>query len=417
MNIKWRAASVGLLFAAGTSLVGCTTAADDSDADTAGSSTQSSTSASAAEETGPIVIGHTAGMTGFMSVFDGPVEQGMQMAIDDINADGGVLGRQLKLISNDNATDATKIQTAAKEIIEQGAQFVVPSCDYDIGGPAAREALAENVIAIGCAGGPEFGYDGVGANTYNTHTSSPYEGSVMAQWAHDQGYQRPFVIVDDTLEYSEVAADSFISEWESLGGSIVGQDTFQSGDQSAASQVANIVKADPDVIIIGSYPPGGAVVIQQIRSAGIDTDMMGLQAFDGTYWLDSIPDLSDFYIPAMASMWGDDPRAEINEFFQRIEDETGEPAASGFYPLSGYSSVQALATAITAAGTTETAAVEAALDTFTAEDLLVGPTTYTSTCHIPSARPTYFLRYTDGKPALVSDKGVTLDELPGGNPC
>ncbi|MTD12773.1 ABC transporter substrate-binding protein [Nakamurella sp. YIM 132087] len=437
-----RAARFGPLALAALLVTGCTTASEtstststaatsaaetsaESSATSAGSSEGSATSeASTSEATGsaaaptgdPIVIGHTAGMTGFMSVFDIPVEQGMQMAIDDINAAGGVLGRPLELVTNDNATDPTRIQTAAREIIEQGADFIVPSCDFDIGAPAAREALAANIVAIGCAGGPQFGYDGIGANTYNTHISSPAEGSVMATWAFEQGYTNPYVIVDDTLEYSQVAAESFITQWEALGGTIAGQDTFQSGDTSAASQVTGIQQAQPDLIVAGSYPPGGATLIQQIRSAGIETDMMGLQAFDGTYWLESIPNLSNFFIPATASMYGDDPRADINAFFERIETETGEPAASGFYPLSGYSSVQALATAIEEAGSTDTAAVEAALNSFTDEPLLIGSTTYTDTCHIPSARPQLVLEYTDGRPAVVA-QDVVVTEVPGGNPC
>ncbi|NMI01838.1 ABC transporter substrate-binding protein [Pseudonocardia acidicola] len=365
---------------------------------------------------GPIVIGHTAGMTGFMSVFDLPVEQGMKMAIEDINAKGGVLGRQLELITTNNESDPTKIQSAAQEVIEKGAQFVVPSCDYDIGGPAARTANDQNIIAIGCAGGPLFGYDGTGPMTYNLHQASPAEGSTMAQWAFSKGYRKPFVITDTGLEYSQVDGQYFTKKWRELGGGTAGEDTYQNGDQSAASQIADIQKSGADLVVIASYPPGGATLIRQIRAAGITLPMVGTQAFDGTYWLDAVPDLSNFYVPVTASMYGDDPITARNEFFQRVQQETGKPAASAFYPLTGYSSVQALARAIERAGTTDSKAVAAKLDTFTDEDLLLGPTTYTPTCHIPSFRPQLVIQYTAGKPAVVQ-KDVRLTDVPGGAPC
>ncbi|WP_256438590.1 ABC transporter substrate-binding protein [Pseudonocardia sp. H11422] len=367
-------------------------------------------------DSGPIVIGHTAGMTGFMSVFDEPVEQGMKMAIADINAAGGVLGRPLELITTNNESDPTKIQSAAQEAIEKGARFVVPSCDYDIGGPAARTANDQDTIAIGCAGGPLFGYDGTGPMTYNLHQSSPGEGSTMAQWAFTAGYQKPFVINDRGLEYSQVAGEYFTKRWQQMGGRIAGETTYQNGDQSAASQIAEIQRSGADLVVVASYPPGGATLIRQIRAAGITLPMVGTQGFDGTYWIDAVPDLSDFFIPVTASLYGDDPVAERNEFFRRVEQETGKPAASAFYPLSGYSTVQALARAIERAGSTDSAAVSAELDKFTDEDLLLGPTTFTATCHIPSFRPQLIVEYTAGKPAVVQS-GLKLDDVPGGAPC
>ncbi|MHC8505337.1 amino acid ABC transporter substrate-binding protein [Pseudonocardia bannensis] len=355
-------------------------------------------------------------MTGFMSVFDVPVEQGMAMAVKDINAAGGVLGRQLELITTNNESDPTKIQSAAQEAIEKGAQFVVPACDYDIGGPAARTANDQGIIAIGCAGGPLFGYEGTGPMTYNLHQASPGEGATMAQWAFAAGYRKPFVINDRGLEYSQVAGEYFTKKWQAMGGQIAGETTYQNGDQSAASQIADIQRSGADLVVIASYPPGGATLIRQIRAAGIGLPMVGTQAFDGTYWLDAVPDLSDFFVPVTASLHGDDPVAARNEFFRRIEQETGSPAASAFYPLTGYSSVQALARAIERAGTTDSAAVSAELDRFTDEDLLMGPTTYTATCHIPSLRPQLIVEYTAGKPAVVQ-RDLALTEVPGGAPC
>jgi branched-chain amino acid transport system substrate-binding protein len=350
-----------------------------------------------------------------MSAFDIPLEQGMKMAIEDVNAKGGVLGRPLTMVTTDNGTDVSKIKTAAQEVLDKGAQFVVTSCDYDIGGPAARAVNAKNVIAISCAGAPEYGYKGIGPLTYNIYPGSPAEGAVLAEYAKDKGYHKPFVITDQTLEYTQVVGEMFVKRWKELGQQLAGQDNFQNGDASVASQISDLQQSGADVVVVSSYPPGGATVLRQIRAAGINLPILGAQGFDGTYWLNAVPNLSDFTIPATVSMWGDDPEPKVNAFFQRVLKETGKAAASANYPLSGYSSVEALAIAIQRAGSTDTAAVQKQLDSFTNEPLLIGPTTFTATCHIPVGRTFRMVTYTDGKPAMVSTRQV--QSIPGGNPC
>lgn len=382
----------------------------------AGTSAEASGQAGSGAPAGdPIVIGQTAGLTGFMSVFDIPVQQGMQLAIDDINAKGGVLGRPLELITTNNETDTAKIQTAAQDVLDQGAQFVVTSCDFDIGGPAARVANDANVIAMGCAGGPLYGYDGIGPLTYNFYQGSPTEGALLAEYAKEKGYTRPFVITDQTLEYTQVVGDFFKKRWADLGGTLAGEATYQNGDESAAAQIAAAQQADPDVILVASYPPGGATLLRQLRAAGLNQPLLGAAAFDGTYWTDAVPGLSDFTIPSAGATDGTDPVAERNDFFTRLQASTGEPVASANYPLEGYSFVQAIATAAERAGSVDTAAVAAELNKFTDENVILGPTTFTDTCHIPSGRPMLIKTYTDGTPAVVETR--TVQSLMGQAPC
>jgi branched-chain amino acid transport system substrate-binding protein len=363
----------------------------------------------------PIVIGQTAGLTGFMSVFDLPVQQGMQLAIDDINAQGGVLGRQLEMITTNNETDTSKIQTAAQDVLDQGADFVVTSCDFDIGGPAARVANDADTIAMGCAGGPLYGVDGIGPLTYNFYPGSPTEGAMLAEYAKEQGYTRPFVITDQTLEYTQVVGDFFTKRWADLGGTLAGETTYQNGDESAAAQVSAAQQANADVILVASYPPGGATLLRQLRAAGLTQPLLGSAAFDGTYWTDAVPGLSDLTIPAAGGLTGDDPVAARNDFFTRLQAATGEPAASANYPLEGYSMVQAIARAVERAGSTDTAAVQAELDRFTDEDLMIGSTTFTADCHIPSSRPMLLKTYTDGVPKVIETRAV--ESLMGQAPC
>lgn len=363
----------------------------------------------------PIVIAHTAGMTGFMSVFDQPVDRGMQLAIDDINAKGGVLGRPLRLVTTDNASDVGKIQSAAQQAVDQGAALVVTACDYDMGGPAARTANAKNVLAFSCAGSPNFGFKGVGPLSYNISPGSASEGALLAEYAHEKGYRRPFVLVDTSLEYSQVIGDLFAKRWQELTGQAPGKDTFANDDASVESQVGAAKSAGADVIVVSSYPPGGAKIIAEIRTQGLTVPILGAQAFDGTYWLQTVPDLDKMTIPAAGSIYGDDSDAARNAFFKRFQQKFGEAPASANYPLSGYSSVQAFALAAEKAGSVETASVQKELDAFTDVPLLIGPTTYTADCHIPAGRSFEMITYSAGKPTVTGSAKVA--SIPGGAPC
>ena len=106
-------------------------------------------------------------------------------------------------------------------------------------------------------------------------------------------------------------------------------------------------------------------------------------AFSGTFWLEPTPDLSNVWVAAVGSSYGDDPRDDVNEFFRKFEEHTGKPAPVDSYPLLGYSLVQTIAKGVEQAGTTDGEELAKALETFEDEPLLAGPTTYTEDCHVP----------------------------------
>lgn len=352
-----------------------------------------------------IVIGHTGGETGFMSPFDIPFRQGLTLAVEEINEAGGVLGRPLELVTSNNETDFTKLQAAALELVEAGADFVTVSCDFDTGAPAARVANENGLIALGCAGGPLFGVEGVGPLTYNLYHGSPAEGALLAEFAWEQGFRKPFVLVDDLLEYTISIGDNFKIRWEELSGEpVVGTEVILNTDESISNQAATAAASGADVIILSSLPPGGPGFIGQLYGAGVDVPIIGTNAFDGSYWLDAVPGLHDFYAPVYGSLWGDDPSAERTDWLARYEARFGEPPASTFYPMAGYSAAQALAVAIENAGTTEAAAVAAALDSFVDQPLMVGPTTWTTECHISRNRPLLILEYNGDQASVFEER-------------
>jgi branched-chain amino acid transport system substrate-binding protein len=357
------------------------------------------------------VIGTANSLTGFLEAYELAINAGMEVAADEINAAGGVGGRPIEFIHVDAKSDLNLSATAALDVIEQGAEVVVPICDADFGGPGARAANEKGILAITCAGGPGLGVQGVGPLTFNTYTGSPTEGAIIAEWAYNsKGWRKAYALCDQLIEYTKVVCEAFKTRWQELGGELVGEDTFLQSDASIAPQVTRLASApDHDFLVLASFA-GGTAAIKEIRAA-YDKPIIGGAAFSGTFWLEATPDLSDFYVPAFGSSYGDDPRPEVNEFFDKYEAKTGAPALVDSYPILGYALVQTIAKGIEIAGTTEGVALGKALETFVDVPLLAGPTTYTADCHVPVGRPMLIIEYQNGQPRSTNEF-VTPESVP-----
>src|SRR5262245_52474095 len=235
---------------------------------------------------GPIVIGTANSLTGALAPFETAINDGMAVAVADINLAGGVDGRQLELVHVDAKSDLDLSATAALEVIEKGADVVVPICDADFGAPGARAANEKGVLAITCAGAPGIGRQVIGPLTFNTYAGAPTEGAVSAEFAYQgQGWRSAYLMCDQQFEYMKVLCSSFETRWRELGGSVVGEDTFLQTDPSVAAQVTRFRNASqPDVLFLGSYP-GGSPVLKDLRAA-FDGPILLAAAFSGTFWLE-----------------------------------------------------------------------------------------------------------------------------------
>jgi branched-chain amino acid transport system substrate-binding protein len=233
------------------------------------------------------------------------------------------------------------------------------------------------------------------------------EAATMADYAYNKlGFKKAFLLRDNSITYSKSVCDYFAAAFEMAGGEVVGTQEFNNSDTSIQGQVSALTSAegDYDFIDICSYAPGLSTAIRQMRSAGIDTPVVGSVTWDGDYWLGDggAGDLSDAYFPAYGSIWGDDPRPEVNEVVAKVKEQMGDIPFTSFL-LPGYSSIEALAKGIEQAGTVEGEALKTALESFTGVELLVGPVTYTAEQHTRMlGSPTLAIMKIDaGKPSFV----------------
>ena len=121
---------------------------------------------------------------------------------------------------------------------------------------------------------------------------------------------------------------------------------------------------------------------------------------DGTYWTDAVPDLNDFYLPVQASVHGDDPRAEVNDFIKRFTVKYGHAPAST-YGVPIYAFLDLWAKAVESAGTTDASVVVPLMEQYKDAETMIGPKTFTSENHIQLDALMQILKYENGKPKVV----------------
>ncbi|MGX9352558.1 ABC transporter substrate-binding protein [Shimia sp. W99] len=363
-----------------------------------------------------ITVGFAIAKSGWMEAYDTPAATAAKIRIDEINANGGLLGQQVKWIEADTKTDRAQSAKAGLQVLDGGADMMVVSCDYDFGAPAALAAEAEGKNSFFlCAEDVKAGIQGVGPNSFSGSVLAAVQGATMAEWSKaKRDAKTGYVLLDTTIEYNKGICTGFDWMFPKAGGEIVGRDTFKNNDASIASQISRIkaLPQEPDVIMLCSYIPGAAAAVRQIRAAGINSLILNGSAVDGSYWLDATPNLSGFVVPVQGSIYGDDPRAAVEAFNVAYEAAAGaRPASQYAYP--GYILIDLWAKAVERAGTVDGAAVTAALEQMNGEPTAFGPRTFTGELHHQNSAEMQIIEITDGTPAAV-DSWTISEAVPLG---
>jgi branched-chain amino acid transport system substrate-binding protein len=355
-----------------------------------------------AQDEDPLIIGAVWNSTGWMAAYDVPPYQGAQIAIAEINEAGGILGRPIELIVLDGETDPATVSNAALQLVEAGAEFILAPSDFDIGGPAST--VAQNAGLVGVSAGassPLYGAVALGDMQFTVATWTNYGSAGAAEWGiGEKGWSTAYAITDTSIDYSDSQGRYFIEAWQELGGEIVGEDSFIQGDQDFSGQLQRLQSLDeqPDVIFIASYMPDIGTLVREIRALGIETPIMGGDAYDTTDFYDVVGEEfgNEVYFATLSWMGPENSEAMV-DFMAAYEAEFGMPPDNSFIAL-GYDTIYILKQAAEEAGTTEGAAVAEAMRTLDFE-LLSGN-----------------LHWGDVESGHETIKDVWLIELQGGEP-
>ena len=332
-----------------------------------------------------IVVGFAVSTSGWQAAYTGPATLAAQIRLEEINAAGGLLGKQLTIAQADSRSEREEGVKAGQIVVDDGASVVFVDCDFDMGAPAANVAQNAGLISLFlCAGDAKAGIEGIGPFAFTGGQAAHLDGASIATFAYDnRGARTAYLLRDDTIEYNKSVCAGFEWAWPSMEGTtMLGLDVFQNNDPSIQGQIDRIKALDttPDVIAVCSYVPGAASAIKQLRASGVETMIVSGVAMDGHYWLDAVPNLSNFCAAAFSSLYGG-AGEEVDAFFKKLEAKEGEPTATSL-PIAGYVLMDLWAKAVESAGTVDSAAVTAEMEKFTDQPTLMGPRSFSDRLHI-----------------------------------
>ncbi len=346
----------------------------------------------------PIIIGAAVDLTGNMSFFDGPAIAAAQIKVDEINAAGGVGGQLIELRIIDTELDPDQTQAAAIDLIEGGAEVLLVTCDVDFATPAITEGINAGILTVAsCIGTDQMGpnrFGEAGRLAFSLGNVAQDEGAAMAEFAFDKGKRKAALVTDNLLVYFQDIVEVFKVRWLELGGEIVAEESFTSGDGTIESVVTAIDGADADIIAVSSgFADLPATFTASLRALGNDTTIICSWACDGNFWVSE--GLDNFYYVTFVSVFGDDPEPLVNALAEAVAEATGQPPLTGGF-VTVASAIESIVSAIEQTGGTVGSELAAAFEAFDDLPTISGPISFSADQHTVFGRPYRVITITDG---------------------
>ncbi|HFI0235364.1 TPA: ABC transporter substrate-binding protein [Streptococcus suis] len=244
------------------------------------SSTNSSATGTEIGET--VKIGYNLELSGNISSYGQTEEKGANLAVKEINAAGGIDGKQIEVITKDNKSETAEAATVATSLVSEGANVII--------GPATSGASAASIANVTSAGVPMISPSGTQTNLvvnsdgdvqeyfFRATFTDGYQGQIMAQYATENLSAKKVVLYyDNSSDYGKGIADAFK---EAYSGEIVSEITFASGDKDFQAALTKLKDLEFDAIIMPGYYNETGTIVKQARGLGIDVPVLGSDGFD-----------------------------------------------------------------------------------------------------------------------------------------
>jgi branched-chain amino acid transport system substrate-binding protein len=308
---------------------------------------------------GEIVIGEYGSMTGGQATFGVSTHNGIMLAVDEINGAGGVSGRKIRVLTEDDQSKAEEAANAVTKLINQNNVVAIIGEVASSSSLAAAPICQANKVPMITPSSTNQKVTEVGDYIFRMCFIDPYQGEAMANYLSKQaGMKTAAVLIDNKSDYSTGLASFFERTFVANGGKIVAKASYAQGDSDFRSQLTNIKSANPEVIFVpGYYNDIGQIAIQA-RDLGMKQPLAG-----GDGW--ESPKLIEIGGKALEGCFYsnhyhiDDPSPAVREFVQKYKERFGQDPDS--LAALGYDSTRVLAEAIKRAGTTESAKLRDAI--------------------------------------------------------
>ena len=303
-----------------------------------------------------IVIGGLAPLTGSVAQYGVAVDNAVKLAVDDINAKGGILGKTIKYISYDEKGDPTEATNAYTRLVDQDKIVALIGDVTSAPCEAVAQQAARDKLPMITPSGTSEAITTYGENVFRACFIDPYQGQLMASYASKKlNAKTAAILFDNGDPYSSGIADAFEAAAKALGMTITNKEGYASKSTDFKTQLTKIKGKNPDVLLIPVYYGDVALIVDQIQQQGITSKLLGADGWDGVASevakkSDDIKKLlNNAYFCSQYSASSTDP--DLQAFLTKYKEKNGKEA--NMFAVLGYDSMQIMAAAIDKAGSTD----------------------------------------------------------------
>ena len=311
----------------------------------------SGTPGSTSSNAGDILVGEYGSMTGAQATFGTSTHQGVVLAVEQFNAAGGMKGRKIKLLTEDDQSKSEEAANTVTKLISQNNVIAVIGEVASSASIAAAPICQSNKIPMITPSSTNEAVTKIGDYIFRMCFIDNYQGPVMARFAtQNLKAKRGAILTDVKNDYSTGLTTVIEQTFNSTGGRIVGKQSYSNGDSDFHPQLTTIKSMKPDVIFIPGYYGDAAQIVSQARDLGITVPFVG-----GDGW--ESPKLLEIGGKALNGCYyanhyfSGDPDPVVRNFVQQYQARW--KVIPGALDALGYDAANVLADAMKRAGTTD----------------------------------------------------------------
>lgn len=307
-----------------------------------------------------ILIGGIAPLTGEVAVYGTAVSNAVKLAVEEVNKAGGIGGKQIEFVVEDEEGDAVKAVNAYNKLMSQNVVAIIGDVTSKPTISVAQKAAKDGIPVITpTATAAEV--TTYGNNIFRACYLDPYQGQTMATFASTKLSAKTAAVLYDTSDdYSIGVASAFKAKCESLGMTVTNYEGFGKGDKDFKSQLTKIASSNPDVLLVPCYYENDALIATQAKEVGLKSKIIGVDGWDGvlgavdkssTSVLEGIYFCNHYYQKDTADV--------VKNFVKAYEDKYKETPNA--LAALGYDAAKILFAAIEKAGSTDKDKIVAAM--------------------------------------------------------
>ena len=321
--------------------------------------TSCTTGSTSDEASAEIVIGEYGSLTGTTATFGISTKNGIDMAVDEVNKAGGLLGKKVRVVVEDDQGKPEEAQTVVTKLINRDKVVALLGEVASSNSMAAAPAAQQAGIPMISPSSTNSQVTEVGDYIFRVCFIDPFQGLVMAKFAADTLKVKNVAILRDIKsDYSVGLADVFVENFKKMGGTIVADESYTAGDTDFSAQLTSMKAKKPEAIFLPGYYTEVGLVARQAKKGGLTIPLLGGDGWDSPRLIEiGGKDLDGSYFSNHYSV--DDPSPAIQKFVAEYKARYGAvpDALAGL----GYDSAMVLFDAIRRSNSTEGAKIRDAI--------------------------------------------------------